>query len=121
TGVHKDAYNIWMSREWERDARDNFRSAKMLVEEQESYFLIEGLQDPGVSLAFTTPCFNDKVKYNRMKMTEVFIDSTFGTNKHGYELDLVSVPLSYLLLDTRGIREESKKGSRLPAWLTTLR
>ncbi|KAK9489447.1 hypothetical protein V1508DRAFT_427991 [Lipomyces doorenjongii] len=100
----------------------------MLVEEQEGYFLIEGLQEPGVSLASTTPCFSDKVKYSRLKMTEIFIDSTFGTNKHGYELycvltelDLVSLPLSYLLLDTRGIREEGKRGSRLTAWLTALR
>ncbi|KAK9310898.1 hypothetical protein V1524DRAFT_340471, partial [Lipomyces starkeyi] len=81
-----------------------------------------------VSLAFTTPCFNDKVKYYRSKMTEIFSDSTFGTNKHGYELycvltelDLVSLPLSYLLLDTRGIREEGKRGRRLTAWLTALR
>ncbi|KAJ8100842.1 hypothetical protein POJ06DRAFT_280868 [Lipomyces tetrasporus] len=112
---------------WERDPRDDFRSAQMLVEEQEGYFLIEGVQEPGGSLAFTTPCFNDKVKYNRSKMTEIFIDSTFGTNKHGYELycvltelDLVSLPLSYLL-DTRGIREEGKRGSRLTTWLTALR
>ncbi|KAK9311032.1 hypothetical protein V1524DRAFT_419340 [Lipomyces starkeyi] len=131
TITRQQVYNIWMSltrREWERDPRDDFRSAQMLVEEQEGYILIEGLQEPGVSLAFTTPCFNDKVKYCRSKMTEIFIDSTFGTNKHGYELycvltelDLVSLPLSYLLLDTRGIREEGKRGSRLTAWLTALR
>ncbi|KAK9430287.1 hypothetical protein V1505DRAFT_371762 [Lipomyces doorenjongii] len=61
-------------------------------------------------------------------MTEVFIDSTFGTNKHGYELycvlteyDLVSLPLSYLLLHTRGVREVGKRGTRLTAWLTALR
>ncbi|ODQ69036.1 hypothetical protein LIPSTDRAFT_203246 [Lipomyces starkeyi NRRL Y-11557] len=128
TITRQQVYNIWMSltrREWERDPRDDFRSAQMLVEEQEGYFLIEGLQEPGVSLAFTTPCFNDTVKYYRSKMTEIFIDSTFGTNKHGYELycvrtelDLVSLPLSYLLLDTRGIREEGKRGRRLTAWLT---
>ncbi|ODQ75266.1 hypothetical protein LIPSTDRAFT_242185 [Lipomyces starkeyi NRRL Y-11557] len=131
TITRQQVYNIWMSltrREWERDPRDDFRSTQMLVEEQGGYFLIEGLEEPGVSLAFTTPCFNDKVKYYRSKMTEIFIDSTFGTNKHGYELycvltelDLVSLPLSYLLLDTRGIREEGKRGSRLTAWLTALR
>ncbi|KAK9377575.1 uncharacterized protein V1513DRAFT_7, partial [Lipomyces chichibuensis] len=52
----------------------------------------------------------------------------FGTNKHGYELycvlteyDLVSLPLSYLLLDTRGVQEEGKRGARLTAWFTALR
>ncbi|KAK9489134.1 hypothetical protein V1508DRAFT_407252 [Lipomyces doorenjongii] len=115
-------------REWERNPRDDLRSAQMLVEAQEGYILIEGLQEPGVSLAFTTFCFNDKVKYYGSKMTEIFIDSTFGTNKHGYELycvltelDLVSLPLSYLLLNTRGIREEGKRGIRLTSWLTALR
>ncbi|KAK9238968.1 hypothetical protein V1525DRAFT_68886 [Lipomyces kononenkoae] len=61
-------------------------------------------------------------------MSEIFVDSTFNTNKHGYELycvlteyDLVSLPLSYLLLDTRGIREEGKRGVRLTAWFTALR
>ncbi|KAK9329545.1 hypothetical protein V1520DRAFT_310721 [Lipomyces starkeyi] len=73
-------------------------SAQLLIAEQDGYHLIEGLQEPGVSLAFTTPCFSNYEKYNRGKMTEVFIDSTFGTNKHGYELycvlaeyDLVSL------------------------------
>ncbi|KAK9371587.1 uncharacterized protein V1513DRAFT_455239 [Lipomyces chichibuensis] len=51
-------------------------------------------------------------------MTEVLIDSAFGTNKHGYELycvftDLVSLPLSYLLLGTRGVQEVGKRGTRL--------
>ncbi|KAK9364613.1 hypothetical protein V1509DRAFT_643507 [Lipomyces kononenkoae] len=120
TITRQQVYNIWISltrREWERNPEADFRSEQMLVEEQEGYFLIEGLQEPCVSLAFTAPFFNDKVKYNRMKMTEIFIDSTFGTNKHGYELycvitelDLVSLPLSYLLLDTS-----------LTAWLTALR
>ncbi|KAK9233696.1 hypothetical protein V1525DRAFT_436334, partial [Lipomyces kononenkoae] len=61
-------------------------------------------------------------------MTEIFIDATFGTNKHGYELycviteyDLVSIPLSYLLLDTRGVQEVGKRGSRLTTWLMALR
>ncbi|KAK9371224.1 hypothetical protein V1509DRAFT_643976 [Lipomyces kononenkoae] len=34
---------------------------------------------------------------------------------------LVSLPLSYLLLDTRGIQEVGKRGTRLIAWLTALR
>ncbi|KAK9349808.1 hypothetical protein V1505DRAFT_379810 [Lipomyces doorenjongii] len=61
-------------------------------------------------------------------MTEVYIDSTFGANKHGYELycvlieyDLASLPLSYLLLDTRGIQEVGKRGSRLTEWFVGLR
>ncbi|KAK9310910.1 hypothetical protein V1524DRAFT_342537, partial [Lipomyces starkeyi] len=90
--------------------------------------LVEGLQEPGVSLAFVTPCFSDIVNYDRAKMSEIFVDSTFSTNKHGYEVycvlteyDLVSLPLSYLLLDIRGIREEGKRGSRLTAWFTALR
>ncbi|KAK9373130.1 uncharacterized protein V1513DRAFT_460071 [Lipomyces chichibuensis] len=39
-------------------------------------------------------------------MTEVFIDSTFGTNKHGYELYYVFT---------------EQEGTRLTAWLTALR
>ncbi|KAK9364402.1 hypothetical protein V1509DRAFT_558102, partial [Lipomyces kononenkoae] len=67
-------------------------------------------------------------KFDRAKMTEIFIDATFGTNKHGFELycvltenELVSLPLSYLLLDTRGIQENGKRGSRLTTWLMELR
>ncbi|KAJ8100274.1 hypothetical protein POJ06DRAFT_281389 [Lipomyces tetrasporus] len=107
---------IWLSltkRESERDRADDFKSAQLLVGEHR-------LQGPGVSLAFTTPCFTDRANYNRAKMTEIFIDSSFGTNRHGYELycvltehDLVSLPLSYLLLDTRGVQELGKRGSRL--------
>ncbi|KAK9364466.1 hypothetical protein V1509DRAFT_650584 [Lipomyces kononenkoae] len=131
TITKQQVYNVWLSltrKEWERDDADDFKSAQMLLDGQDGYRLIEGLQEPGVSLAFTTPCFNDTIKFNRTKMTEVFIDSTFGTNIHGYELycvlteyDLVSLPLSYLLLDTRGIQEVGKRGSRLTAWLTALR
>ncbi|KAK9326974.1 hypothetical protein V1520DRAFT_284308, partial [Lipomyces starkeyi] len=61
-------------------------SAQLLLAEQDGYRLVEGLQGPGVSLAFLTPCFTDRSTYSLAKMTEVFIDSTFGTNKHGYEL-----------------------------------
>ncbi|KAK9426998.1 hypothetical protein V1505DRAFT_98649 [Lipomyces doorenjongii] len=131
TITRQQVYNIWLSltrKEWERDVADDFRSAQLLLEGQDGYRLIEGLQEPGVSLGFITPCFSDSLKYDRAKMTEVFIDSTFGTNKHGYELycvlteyDLVSLPLSYLLLDTRGVREVGKRGTRLTAWLTALR
>ncbi|KAK9239455.1 hypothetical protein V1525DRAFT_417624 [Lipomyces kononenkoae] len=67
-------------------------------------------------------------KYSRGKMPEIFIDSTFSTNKHGYELycvlveyDLVSLLLSYLLLDTRSVREDGKRGIRLTRWFAALR
>ncbi|KAK9487706.1 hypothetical protein V1527DRAFT_517865 [Lipomyces starkeyi] len=126
--TRQQVYNIWLSftrKDWERDAANDFRSAQLLLEGQEGYPLIEGLQEPEVSLAFITPCFSDSRKLDRAKMTEVFIDSTFGTNKHGYELycvlteyDLVSLPLSYLLLllHTRGVQEVGKGGTWLAAW-----
>ncbi|KAK9341844.1 hypothetical protein V1522DRAFT_433108 [Lipomyces starkeyi] len=130
TITRQQVYNVWLSNtktQWERDT-DDFRSAQLLIAEQDGYHLIEGLQEPGVSLAFTTPCFSNYEKYNRGKMTEVFIDSTFGTNKHGYELycvlaeyDLVSLPLSYLFLDTRNVKEDGKRGIRLTGWLAALR
>ncbi|KAK9481608.1 hypothetical protein V1527DRAFT_486447 [Lipomyces starkeyi] len=106
-----------------RDAANDFKSAQLLVAEHGGFQLIEELQEPGVSLAFVTPCFTNQEKYLRAKMTEVFVDSTFGTNKHGYELteyDLVSLPLSYLLLDTRSLHEEGKRGRRLTQWFTAL-
>ncbi|KAK9357329.1 hypothetical protein V1504DRAFT_442879 [Lipomyces starkeyi] len=97
---------------WERDPRNDFLSAQLLIGEQDGYQLVEGLQEPGVSLA-------DTVNYDRAKMSEIFRSSN-NTNKHGYELycvlteyDLVSLPLSYLLLDTRGIREEGKRDAGL--------
>ncbi|KAK9366556.1 hypothetical protein V1509DRAFT_568514 [Lipomyces kononenkoae] len=99
-----------------------------LLAEQDGYRLVDGLQEPGVSLAFLTPCFTNRSTYSLAKMTEVFIDSTFGKNKHVYEIycilteyDLVSLPLSYLLRDTRGVQEEGKKEFRLTAWFTALR
>ncbi|KAK9312675.1 hypothetical protein V1524DRAFT_456277 [Lipomyces starkeyi] len=82
TITRQQVYNIWMSltrREWERDPRDDFRSAQMLVEEQERYILIEGLQEPGVSLAFATPCFNDKVKYYRSLLVPTSTDMSSTT------------------------------------------
>ncbi|KAK9334358.1 hypothetical protein V1521DRAFT_375118 [Lipomyces starkeyi] len=113
TITRQQVYNVWLSlakREWERDGTDDFRSAQLLVGEHSGFQLIPGLQEPGVSLAFATPY------------------STFGTNRHGYELycviteyDLVSIPLSYLLLDTRGVQEVGKRGSRLTTWLMALR
>ncbi|KAK9427486.1 hypothetical protein V1505DRAFT_35291 [Lipomyces doorenjongii] len=131
TITRQQVYNVWLSlteREWERDRADDFKSAQLLVGEHIGFQLIEGLQEPGVSLAFTTPCFTDRANYNRAKMTEIFIDSTFGTNRHGYELscvlteyDLVSLPLFYLLLDTRSVQEVGKRGSRLTTWLMALR
>ncbi|KAK9336235.1 hypothetical protein V1521DRAFT_448931, partial [Lipomyces starkeyi] len=36
-------------------------------------------------------------------------------------LDLVSIPPSCLLLDTRGVQEVGKRGSRLTTWLIALR
>ncbi|ODQ68768.1 hypothetical protein LIPSTDRAFT_76768 [Lipomyces starkeyi NRRL Y-11557] len=129
--TRQQVYNFWISLtrgEWQRDAADDFKSAQVLVAELDGYELVEDLQEPGISLAFLTPCFTDRRKFNRDKMTEIFIDSTFGTNKHGFELycvlaeyDLVSLPLSYLLLDTRGLQEDGKRGSRLTQWFMTLR
>jgi hypothetical protein len=131
TITRQQVYNFWLSitkSEWERDTANDFRSAQILVAEQGGFELIEGLQEPGVSLAFVTPFFTNPEKYKRAKMTEVFVDSTFGTNKHGYELycvlteyDLVSLPLSYLLLDTRSLHEDGKRGSRLTQWFMALR
>ncbi|KAK9334221.1 hypothetical protein V1521DRAFT_451010, partial [Lipomyces starkeyi] len=131
TITRQQVYNVWLSftrMQWERDPTNDFLSAQLLIGERDGYQLVDGLQEQGVSLAFVTPCFSDAVNYDRAKMSEIFVDSTFNTNKHGYELycvlteyDLVSLPLSYLLLDTRGIREEGKRGSRLTAWFTALR
>ncbi|KAK9343550.1 hypothetical protein V1522DRAFT_230907 [Lipomyces starkeyi] len=131
TITRQQVYNVWFSitkKDWERDPTNDFLSAQLLIGEQDGYQLVEELREPGVSLAFVTPCFSDTVNYDRAKMSEIFVDSTFNTNRHGYELycvlteyNLVSLPLSYLLLDTRGIREEGKRGSRLTAWFAALR
>ncbi|KAK9234052.1 hypothetical protein V1525DRAFT_414313 [Lipomyces kononenkoae] len=118
TITRQQGYNFWLSitkSEWERDAANDFGSAQLLLAEHDGFELIDGLQEPGN-------------KYDRVKMIEVFVDSTFGTNRHGYELycvlteyDLVSLPLSYLLLDTRGLSEDGKRGLRLTQWFTALR
>ncbi|KAK9482515.1 hypothetical protein V1527DRAFT_415121, partial [Lipomyces starkeyi] len=131
TITRQQVYNVWLSFtriQWERDPTNDFLSAQLLIGEQDGYQLVEEIQELGVSLAFVAPCFSDTVNYDRAKMSEIFLDSTFNTNKHGYALyyflnghDLVSRPLSYLLLDTRGIREEGKRGSRLTAWFTAMR
>ncbi|KAK9483367.1 hypothetical protein V1527DRAFT_454124 [Lipomyces starkeyi] len=131
TITRPQVYNFWLSltkSEWQRDAADDFRSAQLLVAKQQGFESISGLEGPGISLAFATRCFTDRQKFDHTKMTEVFIDSTFGTNKHGFELycvlteyDLVSLPLSYLLLDTRGLQENGKRGSMLTEWFTALR
>ncbi|KAK9489113.1 hypothetical protein V1508DRAFT_407263 [Lipomyces doorenjongii] len=126
--TRKQVYNFWISLtqgEWHREV-DDFKSAQLLVADQDGYEL---LQEPGISLDFVTPCFTDSQKFDRAKVTEVFIDATFGTTKKEFELycfiteyDLVSLPLSYLLLDTRGIQENGKRvGSRLTTWLMELR
>ncbi|KAK9427774.1 hypothetical protein V1505DRAFT_379032 [Lipomyces doorenjongii] len=103
--TRKQVYNVWLSPtqgEWHRDV-DDFKSAQLLVAEKDAYELLQGLQEPETSLAILTPCFTNSQKFNHAKMTEV--DGTFGTNKHGFELycvlteyDIVSLPLSYLLL-----------------------
>ncbi|KAK9368836.1 hypothetical protein V1509DRAFT_609236 [Lipomyces kononenkoae] len=104
--TRKQVYNFWISLtqgEWHRDV-DDFKSAQLLVE-------------PSMT------AMNYFKKFDRAK-----IDATFGTNKHGFELycvlaeyDLVSLPLSYLLLDTRGIQENGKRSSRLTTWLMEFR
>ncbi|KAK9486284.1 hypothetical protein V1527DRAFT_496028 [Lipomyces starkeyi] len=74
----QQVYNVSLSftrQERERDAANDFRSAQLLVVEHDCYRLIEGLQEPGVSLAFITPCFSDCVKYSRPKMTEVILST----------------------------------------------
>jgi len=60
-----------------------------------------------VSLAFTTPFFKD-LRVRVTDVDEAFVDATYQTNKNEYELyalvierDLVTVPISYLLLNTR--------------------
>ncbi|KAK9334767.1 hypothetical protein V1521DRAFT_450415, partial [Lipomyces starkeyi] len=52
TITRQQVYNVWLSytkTQWERDT-DDFRSAQILIAEQDGYHLIEGLQEPGVSL-----------------------------------------------------------------------
>ncbi|KAK9253513.1 hypothetical protein V1507DRAFT_497810 [Lipomyces tetrasporus] len=98
TITRQQIYNVWIS-------ITRKESAQLLMGEQDGYRLIEGLQEIGGLLGFTTPCFSDSAKYNREKMTEVFIDSTFGTNKHGYELYC----------------EVGKRGSRFTEWFVALR
>ncbi|KAK9310966.1 hypothetical protein V1524DRAFT_443936 [Lipomyces starkeyi] len=59
TITRQQVYNVWLSftrKEWERDAANYFRSAQPFMGEQDGYRLIEALQEPGVSLAFITPC-----------------------------------------------------------------
>ncbi|KAK9352086.1 hypothetical protein V1523DRAFT_441396 [Lipomyces doorenjongii] len=100
-----ELHTITTQQEWERDAASDFK--------KDGYRLIEGLQDPSVSLAFITPCFSNSAKYNRAKMTEVSIDSRLLSCVLT-EYDLVSLPLSCLLL----IRV---RGSRLTEWFVALR
>ncbi|KAK9235978.1 hypothetical protein V1525DRAFT_458055 [Lipomyces kononenkoae] len=126
--IYQNLVQMANESEFEKTDLHTITRQQLLVAEHDGFELIEGLQEPGVSLAFTTPCFSNQDKYDRAKMTEVFVDSTFGTNKHGCELycvlteyDLVSLPLSYLLLDTRGLSEDGKRGLRLTQWFTALR
>ncbi|KAK9372677.1 uncharacterized protein V1513DRAFT_460383 [Lipomyces chichibuensis] len=54
-----------------------------------------------------TTYIKSQKQYIRAKMTEVFVDSTFGTNKHGYELYCV-------------LTEYDLRGRRLTQWFTAL-
>ncbi|KAK9331681.1 hypothetical protein V1520DRAFT_353659 [Lipomyces starkeyi] len=116
--TRQQIYNFWISLtrgERQRDAVDDFKSAQLLVAEQDGYELVEDLQEPGVSLAFLKSCFTDRRKFNRAKMTKIFIDSTFGTNKHGFELYCVLVEydlVSYLCRIFCWTRMVSKKMGR---------
>ncbi|KAK9489386.1 hypothetical protein V1508DRAFT_407112 [Lipomyces doorenjongii] len=96
---------VRMADDYQFEKRDlsTITRQQVLIREQDGYQLVEDLQEPGVSLAFVTPCLSDTLY---CVLTEY---------------DLVSLPLSYLLLDTRGIREDGKRGSKLTAWFTALR
>ncbi|KAK9482035.1 hypothetical protein V1527DRAFT_477706 [Lipomyces starkeyi] len=75
--TRKQVYNFWLSvtqGEWHRDV-DDFKSAQLLVAEQDDYELLQGLQEPGISLAFLTPWFTDSQKFNRAK-TSTALNST---------------------------------------------
>ncbi|KAK9361677.1 hypothetical protein V1504DRAFT_439304 [Lipomyces starkeyi] len=103
--TRQQVYNFWLSltqSEWQRDPADDFRSAQLLLAEQEGYELIQGLQEPGISLASSssTP--------HLVQISTALSSTVFSP---GY--DLVSLPLSYLLL--------GKRGSRLTEWFTALR
>ncbi|KAK9483549.1 hypothetical protein V1527DRAFT_498314 [Lipomyces starkeyi] len=111
---------------WERGPANDFLSAQLLIGDQDGYQIVEGLQEPGVSLAFVTPCFSDTVNYDRAKMSEKYVDSTFNANKHGYELycvltqyDLVSLPLSTFCW-IRVVLGRRARGSRFTAWFTAM-
>ena len=61
-------------------------------------------------------------------MHEAFLDATAKTNKLGFELyalvierEFVTIPISYLLLDTWKCEVGSKRGVQLTAWLCALR
>ncbi|KAK9483548.1 hypothetical protein V1527DRAFT_498313 [Lipomyces starkeyi] len=106
--TRQQAYNFWISLtrgEWQRDAADDFKSAQLAVVEQNGYELVEDLHWDFFGVSY--PCFTDRRKFNRAKMTEIF-NFTFGTNKHGFE--------RYC-----GIRFDGKRGSRLAQWFMASR
>ncbi|KAK9350924.1 hypothetical protein V1523DRAFT_398805 [Lipomyces doorenjongii] len=118
---------IPMRMQWERNPKNDLLSIQVLIGGQDGYQLVEDLQEAGVSLAFVTPCFSDTVNYDWPKRAKYLstlhlIQTNTDMNCIVFtEYDLVSFPLSSLLLDTRGIREDGKRGSRLTAWFTALR
>ena len=112
-------YNWWLSacqNQWHKDS-DEFKSAlEALRSQNQGYEVLNVTKD--VSLAFTTPFFQDP----RVCITDVdeaFVDATYQTNKNGYELyavvierDLVTVPILYLLLDTRSAAQKARAKER---------
>lgn len=61
-------------------------------------------------------------------MKEVFVDATYKTNRQGYELyglvcekEFITLPLAYLLLDTRNAPRELKRGHMLAIFFNHLK
>ncbi|KAK9337889.1 hypothetical protein LIPSTDRAFT_211770 [Lipomyces starkeyi NRRL Y-11557] len=132
TITRQQVYNFLLSitkSEWERDAANDFRSAQLLVAEQGGFQLIEGLQEPGVSLAFVTPCFTNQEKYNRAKnrslcglhiwYKQTRIRAVLGA--HQVRLSICTVVLPSFSIGTRGLHEKGKSGRRLTQWFAELR
>ncbi|KAK9234231.1 hypothetical protein V1525DRAFT_422426 [Lipomyces kononenkoae] len=128
--TRRQVHNLWASMTqsaWRRHDKDDYLSAQILLDETVDYHLIEELQEPTVSLGFTTPFMHDRNLLILSEIKEIMVDATFGTNFHGFELYCVvgiyryeTVPLSYLLLDTRAVEENGKRGIRLTTWFKHL-
>jgi hypothetical protein len=59
--TRQQLYNFWISltrAEWQRDSADDFKSAQLLVAEQDGYELVEDLQEPGVSFGLSYALFH---------------------------------------------------------------